>query len=502
MKDSQPPWIEDKSAVPPWAGFEKWCIQLNKEKRPWESQKIFRALLKIVPEETAARLFSDFIDTLDDNDSSEAVIVAKLAAINAYGSYLLRHLDSSGTQQDFSIAGTRIQDAQSLLVKLFRSQSNMKGRQYHEWRLNVIKFEELSGASRDIIRDKLEIIRMDAERELDYPIQIDCHLHECTIGHVGPNITQQELFQRLEGLWMLQMDILLDSVGYARSLQDYADLVTCRAEAEVLAAGIISASFATPASLLTVVETLLGSSPVREVKFDVPSLKKRNAATRLKIAELQNDEQAAEGARRLLAKFDRLSLLSFRDDLLEEPSYNDASQQSRPADGLLKHKPTEIEERRTRRESEPVSPFPFISTMTGPIGITSRLSALASFAFQSSLSLCQVVESFQSNKRIVRELREELAALNGVLQSLQEATANNVIDLLALRLPLLLCGQACREFEAVIVNYTAHSGGSRTSFQDWAKLTYMGDDMLGFKNMLGEYKSTISITLADANLYV
>jgi hypothetical protein len=85
-------------------------------------------------------------------------------------------------------------------------------------------------------------------------------------------------------------------------------------------------------------KTLLGSSPVREAKFDVPSLKKRDAATRLKIAELQNDEQAAEGARRLLAKFDRLSLLSFKDDLLEEPSYNDASQQSRPADGLLKHK--------------------------------------------------------------------------------------------------------------------------------------------------------------------
>jgi len=30
----------------------------------------------------------------------------------------------------------------------------------------------------------------------------------------------------------------------------------------------------------------------------------------------------------------------------------------------------------------------------------------------------------------------------------------------------------------------------------------MGDDIAGFKNMLAGYKSTISIALGDANLYV
>jgi hypothetical protein len=140
--------------------------------------------------------------------------------------------------------------------------------------------------------------------------------------------------------------------------------------------------------------------------------------------------------------------------------------------------------------------------MAETIGIASGLVALASFAFQSSLSLYRVVDSFKSNKRIVRELREELEALDGVLQSLQQATVDNVIDLPALKLPLLRCGQACYEFETVIVKCTAHSGGSRTSFRDWAKLTYMGDDILGFKNMLAGYKMTINIALGDANLYV
>ncbi len=140
--------------------------------------------------------------------------------------------------------------------------------------------------------------------------------------------------------------------------------------------------------------------------------------------------------------------------------------------------------------------------MAEPIGIAFGLLSLVAFAFQSSVSLYRVIESFQNNKRVILELKEELEAIDEVLQSLQQATANNVTDLPALKLPLLRCGQACNHFEAVIVKCTAHSCGSRTSFRDWAKLKYMGDDIVGFKNMLAGYKSTISIALGNANLYV
>ncbi len=138
--------------------------------------------------------------------------------------------------------------------------------------------------------------------------------------------------------------------------------------------------------------------------------------------------------------------------------------------------------------------------MADPISIASGLLALAAFALQATKSLYQAVESFQSNRRTIRELREELEALDGVLQSLHQAAANNNADLTGLKLPLFRCGKACRDFEAVIIKCTAHSGGSRTSFRDWAKLKYMGDDVVGFKNMLAGYKATISIALGDANL--
>lgn len=138
--------------------------------------------------------------------------------------------------------------------------------------------------------------------------------------------------------------------------------------------------------------------------------------------------------------------------------------------------------------------------MADPVSTASGLLALTVFAFQSSKLLYQTVASFQSNQRTVRELREELQAFEGVLQSLLETVTKTDADLTALKLPLLRCGRACKDFEAVIVKCTAHSGGPRTSFRDWAKLQYMGDDIVEFKTMLAGYKSTICIALGDANM--
>ena len=138
--------------------------------------------------------------------------------------------------------------------------------------------------------------------------------------------------------------------------------------------------------------------------------------------------------------------------------------------------------------------------MADPLSTASGLLTLVVFAFQSSQMLYQAVASFQSNQRTIRELKEELEALEGVLESLRETVTGTDTNLTTLKLPLLRCGKACKDFEAVIVKCTAHSGGPRTSFRDWAKLKYMGDDIVGFKNMLAGYKSTIIIALGDANM--
>jgi Fungal N-terminal domain of STAND proteins len=141
--------------------------------------------------------------------------------------------------------------------------------------------------------------------------------------------------------------------------------------------------------------------------------------------------------------------------------------------------------------------------MAEAIGLASGLLALGSFAFQCSISLIKTIQSFQVHPKRVRDLKEELEALATVLGPLTErVAAAHEADLSALGLPLLRCGRACEEFEHEIVKCSSRSGSNRTSFRDWAKLTYMGDDIDGFRQLVAGYKSTIIIALTDANLLV
>ena len=139
--------------------------------------------------------------------------------------------------------------------------------------------------------------------------------------------------------------------------------------------------------------------------------------------------------------------------------------------------------------------------MAETIGLLSGLAGLATFAFQSSVALYETITSYQSHHQRVRDLAEENAALSGILGSLTDTIrASSELDLSALEIPLRRCGKACQDFEKEIKKCSLRSGGARTSFRDWAKLQYMGEDIDSFRRRLAEYKMTITIALTDANL--
>ena len=139
--------------------------------------------------------------------------------------------------------------------------------------------------------------------------------------------------------------------------------------------------------------------------------------------------------------------------------------------------------------------------MGEPISLASGLLTLATFAFQSSITLYDTIKSFHSHLRRVCDLIEELEALSNVLGPLIDIVDNNTdTDLSALKLPLLRCGNACKDFETELLKCSSRSSDSRTSFRDWARLRYMGDDVDGFRRLVAGYKLTINIALTDANL--
>lgn len=139
--------------------------------------------------------------------------------------------------------------------------------------------------------------------------------------------------------------------------------------------------------------------------------------------------------------------------------------------------------------------------MAEAISSLAGLVTSVAFALKSCTLLAQTVRSYHIHFRDVRGLNDELEALAGVLQALSETVARNEnIDFMALKPLLLRCGNVCNEFGEQIAQCLSRSGGSRTSFRDWAKLKYMGGGIDEFRRLLVGYTSTISIALADANL--
>ncbi|KAH7120320.1 hypothetical protein B0J13DRAFT_532213 [Dactylonectria estremocensis] len=139
--------------------------------------------------------------------------------------------------------------------------------------------------------------------------------------------------------------------------------------------------------------------------------------------------------------------------------------------------------------------------MADGLSIASGVVALVTFAFQSSATLYTTIRDFQSQDKNARALKNELADLRGVLQSLAETVADNPdINFEALKLPLYRCGKTCEDYGGLIARFTKHSNSSRPSLRDWIGQQYLKGDITDFKDMLSGYKSTINIALANANI--
>lgn len=74
--------------------------------------------------------------------------------------------------------------------------------------------------------------------------------------------------------------------------------------------------------------------------------------------------------------------------------------------------------------------------MADPLSVSAGLLAIVTATIQSSKALYQAVQSFRSHLRTIRQLLDELAALNGALRSLEGLVSDDDSSFLSLRLPL------------------------------------------------------------------
>ncbi|KAL7922509.1 hypothetical protein ACQKWADRAFT_292648 [Trichoderma austrokoningii] len=136
-----------------------------------------------------------------------------------------------------------------------------------------------------------------------------------------------------------------------------------------------------------------------------------------------------------------------------------------------------------------------------PINMSSGVLTLVASAIQAGKCLHETIRSFQNYERTIRDLRSEIEALIGVLETLQNLVTDEGPMISMLKLPVLCCHQTCLEFNAIVIKCTKHTpASSRTSFRDWAKIRYMGGDIRDFKDMISGYTATINIAVGSLNM--
>jgi Fungal N-terminal domain of STAND proteins len=136
-----------------------------------------------------------------------------------------------------------------------------------------------------------------------------------------------------------------------------------------------------------------------------------------------------------------------------------------------------------------------------PLSITVSILTLATICVQSSASLYGTIDSFKSRKQDVRILKTEVGALNIVLQALEKNIEESSENFEVLRIILQHCHQACKDFEKTVLEEFRDSGSRLQEIKAWAKLQYLGNDINKFRKLIGSYKATMTVALADANLY-
>lgn len=140
--------------------------------------------------------------------------------------------------------------------------------------------------------------------------------------------------------------------------------------------------------------------------------------------------------------------------------------------------------------------------MADPVGVTSALLGIATFAFQISKEVYNLVDSIQKAPQTIRDLKSELVALDPILISIRTVVTSDASKLEDIRHPLHQCGMVCFHLRSLIQQCTGKSADGTRSARVWLKMQYKGKTIDGYRGQLASYKATIGIALNLFTLYV
>lgn len=140
--------------------------------------------------------------------------------------------------------------------------------------------------------------------------------------------------------------------------------------------------------------------------------------------------------------------------------------------------------------------------MAEAVGFVSALLSLTILAYDTSKSLYEVVSSFRSQRKAIKDLQIELSSLVTILRSIRTHAEDSeeVRKLEPLRQPLEYCSTICQEMHGMLEACTKHAAQGRDSVRDWLNMRYHEKSFEDMKQRLASYKSTLSIAFESINM--
>lgn len=141
--------------------------------------------------------------------------------------------------------------------------------------------------------------------------------------------------------------------------------------------------------------------------------------------------------------------------------------------------------------------------MADPLSITASVLAVVTATIQSAQFVVTTIDNIKSVPDTVKDIRNELTALNLILQHLQQrmvlAAQNTTESLLAgpiITRSLENCEGACKRFSEWLNRSMRHSTEDKLSKVDRSKIAIFGQKRIdAFRGQLDNYKATLQLAL-------
>ena len=134
------------------------------------------------------------------------------------------------------------------------------------------------------------------------------------------------------------------------------------------------------------------------------------------------------------------------------------------------------------------------------VSATASVIPIVLLAYQAFQFAYQTIDGLHNLPATVISIKDELHALELVINLINKAAKRNEDAIRRLEPLLDHCTKESARFSALIAKCIAHSSTGRRSLRDWGRLKLAEKEIEDFRNLLGRAKLNISLAIGGLNL--